>query len=182
MPEITTSTIQHLLDWEHKEYKAYNDGAGIMTIGIGHAIFDKEELFDGKPLISSVLNEEQVGRLLEQDLKVRVKIDKQIKEKILYTLTQNQYDALVLFIFNTGKLWNVLTEKINSFLKDPVKFEIILRKQWRYYNFSKGKTMAGLINRREGEIALFLNQYKGRDYYTKAKTIKNKIINPYYTI
>lgn len=178
---ITQSTIQHLIDWESKRYKAYDDGAGYMTIGVGHAIFDKNEKFENKLLLTSTLTDEEVEKLLMQDLSSRVKADQQIKDKITHLLTQNQYDALVLFIFNTGRLWNVLAGTINLYLTDHTKHENSLKKQWRYYNFANGKTMAGLINRREGELELFLNQYKGRDYYTKSKTVNGKIENPYYS-
>lgn len=176
MVAINEQTLKHIEDWESRKYSMYDDGAGYGTIGIGHAIFDKEEIFNNKKLVTAKLTDKEIEELLLQDLKNRLKAEKQIKDKITIELTQNQFDALVLFIFNTGTLWNALATVINTYGKDIN----ILKKQWRYYNTSRGKIMAGLINRREGELDLFLNQYKGRNYYNKSKTVDKKLIIGYY--
>lgn len=178
MTTINSNTKKILEDWEGRKYKLYDDGAGFGTVGVGHAVFDENEKFNGKLLISATLTDKEIDSLLAQDLAVRIKAEKQINEKINFPLTQNQFDAIVLFIFNTGTLWNVLSAAINAYGKN--KDEAALRKQWRYYNTSKGKIMAGLINRREAEVDLFLNQYKGRNYYDKSKTVNKKLIIGYY--
>lgn len=178
MVTINSNTIKTLEEWEARRYTLYDDGAGFGTIGVGHAIFDKNEKFDGKLLINATLTDKEIDSLLAQDLAIRIKAEKQINEKINFSLTQNQFDAIVLFVFNTGTLWNVLSTAINTYGK--YKDESALRKQWRYYNTSKGKIMAGLINRREAEVDLFLDQYKGRNYYDKSKTVNKKLIIGYY--
>lgn len=182
---IKDSTIKHLLDWESKHNKMYSDSVGVMTIGVGHAIFDKNEVFDGVKLISGILTYIQIDKLLENDLKTRVaaitQINKKIKKEIVDSFNQNQVDALVLFIFNQGSLWNVLSKAINDNYNSK-DGEVLIKTQWRKYRLAGGLPSAGLINRREGEIDLFFNKYKGRNFYIKAKTDKktNKIINPYY--
>jgi len=178
MITINKNTKKHIEDWEGREYSLYDDGAGFGTIGIGHAVFDNNETFKGKKLISSTLNDIEIEELLDQDLAVRLKAEKQIREKIDFELNQDQFDALILFIFNTGTLWNVLANAVNSYNK--TKNVNAIKKQWRYYNTSKGKIMAGLINRREGELDLFLGEYKGRNYYNKSKTVNKKLIIGYY--
>jgi len=175
---ISNSTYLHLIDWEKKHKTAYDDGAGYMTIGIGHAIFNKNETFEGKVLLKSTLTDEQIYRLLDQDLYFRIKATQQINKLITHKLEQYEFDALVLFAFNTGTIWNALAATINSYF--ITKDVDALKKRWRYYNFSNGKIMAGLVNRREGELDLFLNQYKGRNYYNKSKTVNNKLIIGYY--
>lgn len=170
--QIKDSTIFHLLEWEHKTYKAYDDGFKFMTIGVGHVIFDRNETFNNKKLISATLTDNEVNDLLIQDLKERVKAIEQIKNKIKVDLNQDQIDSLVLFIFNTGTLWNDLAKVINE--------KLDIESQFRKYITVKGKPTAGLINRREAEKDLYFSKYKGRNYYTKAKTVQGKIINQYY--
>ena len=66
------------------------------------------------------------------------------------TLTQHQFDALVSFKFNTGRLAGTgLLTRVNGGQFDAVPAEFM---KWVR---SKGKVLAGLKNRRQGEIALW---------------------------
>ena len=69
-------------------------------------------------------------------------------------LTQNQFDALVIFVFNIG---------INSFKNSSV-VKIIngektnykgLEDAWKAWNKSQGRVMQGLNNRRNAEYKLY---------------------------
>ena len=80
--------------------KAYKDSKSLWTIGIGHLIKLKE-----KVLLVKTLTDEEIEQLFRDDVKPI--------EEILakFELHQNQYDALVSFMFNIGN---------NGFLKSTV--------------------------------------------------------------
>lgn len=64
------------------------------------------------------------------------------------TLTQGQYDALVSFTYNCGQ------GNLQSLIKDRTLPEIA--EAMLLYNKSNGKTLSGLVRRREAERKLFL--------------------------
>jgi len=176
MYEIKNSTISHLTEWEFKSDKMYYDSSNFPTIGIGHRIMKKDETFMGKKLMQDVLSNDEIDALLRQDLNVRVKAIDTICHKIKINLNQNQVDALVLFIFNEGTIWNGLSNVIN----DKNNTESIIRKQWASYNKSLNKVVPGLINRRQGEVDLYFSVYEGRNFYVKSFTnAYGKIVNGY---
>jgi len=178
--QINTSTINFLTQWEFKSNKMYFDSSHYPTIGIGHLIKNKNETFMNKKLMIDILTDHEVDLLLQQDLIINLKVIDTISHKIKGNLNQNQVDALVLFIFNEGTIWNGLMNVINSYSNDYTLGETEIRTQWISYNKSRKKVVAGLINRRQGEVDLFFSKYMGRDYYNKAFTNSNgKIINNY---
>ncbi len=65
-------------------------------------------------------------------------------------LTQNEFDALVSFVYNPGRGWPGVRAAINS--GDKLKAVRIIEEQVR----SKGKVMNGLVRRRHDEAMLLL--------------------------
>lgn len=64
-------------------------------------------------------------------------------------ITQHQFDALVSFVFNTGKLANTgLLKKLNGNDYAAVPAEFM---KWTK---SKGEVLKGLVRRRKAEVAL----------------------------
>ena len=129
----------------------YNDVAGNPTIGVGH-LLTQDELSSGKISIGDKrvayyggLTGEQVDSLLSQDL---YWIEHEIKNRVK-NINQNQFDALVSFVFNIGVhafVKSTLLKKLNAGEYDQVPDQL---RRWIY---SGGKVVWGLINRREKEI------------------------------
>lgn len=69
----------------------YRDFAGILSIGIGHAIRQGEH-FD-------TLTDEEALELLSHDLRIAETV---VNEHVQVSLSQGQFDALVDFTFNCG--------------------------------------------------------------------------------
>lgn len=146
---------QLLTEWEGRCNEAYQDSAGLPTIGVGH-LLTKDELASGKILILGEaikyhdgLTALQIDRLLTQDL---AGSEGAVNSGLNVALNQNQFDALVSFTFNIGRkeFFNSTLRKIlnnGQFAKAP--------EQLRRWNRSGGKVVQGLINRRENEIKLF---------------------------
>jgi lysozyme len=96
-----------------------------------------------------------------------VQLDRWIKRNSV-KITQNQYDALISFIYNVG---------FGTFLNSTVASEIVKKRykdaahRLKWYNKSNGLVLNGLILRREWENKLFLSKEKdvqnARKIYTK---------------
>jgi len=125
--------------------KAYPDpgtGGEPYTIGYGHT--DKVKSGD-------IANEYQAGNLLLQDLQIAVKA---INTYVTWPLSQNQFDALVSFVFNVG---------VGNFSKSTLLKMINAHDftgaadQFLRWNRSGGNVMAGLNSRRIEERELFIS-------------------------
>jgi GH24 family phage-related lysozyme (muramidase) len=98
---ISSDGMRQLANREGKRNSKYKDSVGLWTIGIGHLIKPGEVFPD-------VMTDEQVYDLFRKDLQV---YEAAVNRFVLVTLKQNQYDALVSFVFNIG---------INGFAKSTV--------------------------------------------------------------
>jgi len=141
--------------WEGSRNEIYQDAAGLWTIGVGH-LLTRDELTSGKILIfgdpikyADGLNKLQIDRLLTQDLSGA---EGAVNAGVNVALNQNQFDALVSFVFNIGRqafyastLRKVLND--NKYNKAP--------EQFRRWNMAGGRVVPGLTNRRQNEIKLF---------------------------
>jgi len=143
--------------WEGLSTKVYNDSGGRPTIGIGH-LLTKQELTTGTLIIDGVsinidyhdLTEEQCWALLAQDLRVA---ERSVNELVKVPLNQNQFDALVSFVFNVGRSAfrdSTLLKFLNNgnFASVPMQL-----KRWNKVN---GNVVDGLVNRRQKEVDLWL--------------------------
>ncbi|MBV4465880.1 lysozyme [Pseudomonas sp. SWRI79] len=132
---------------------AYQDGAGIWTIGYGTT-----GKVDGQPIGRGlVIDENCAERLLRTSL---LTFEKDVNRLIkLDGLTQNQYDALVSLIYNIGTTnfsQSTLLRELNmgNVMRAAEQFLV-----WCKLTDAKTKqkiTSAGLLNRRRLERELFL--------------------------
>jgi len=157
--------LQFLKSVEGSKLKAYVDVAGHLTIGVGHKLTAQELktkviVVKGKAISwSNGISQEDVDDLLDQDTNY---FEKVINVHIKTQLSQNQFDALVSFVFNVGAsafLSSTLLRKINAQLLHHVPGELL---KWNKITDpqTKKKVMSrGLSNRRTKEINLWLGQY-----------------------
>ena len=114
------------------------------TIGFGNTFYA-----DGHPVASgdATLTKEQ-ARILMQNV-LSVSFEPAIN-RLLPTVSQNQYDALVCFAYNVGT-GNLASSTLLKKLKagEPCSAEFL---RW---NKAGGKELAGLTKRRQDEKALF---------------------------
>ena len=156
MMEMSSEGIDLLIKLEGLETKVYKDTAGIDTIGVGHVIKKNEDyLRNGITEIDAVI-------ILLDDIQ---KFEKGINKQVNINLTQNEFDALVIFAFNIGlgKKGNnrgfynsTIRKMIND---DNYKTNKYKTKEdaWKAFNKSGGKVDKELKNRRATEYNLFKN-------------------------
>lgn len=130
------------------------DCIGIWTEGWGRAMRDDRGNFikgiankSTAMAMISINNEEQAEMALKQDLIPREHI---VMQKIKVALNENQFSALVSYIYNTGGS-NTLYSLINKGASDTD----IRRWFEGHYITADGIVMKGLILRRKAEASLY---------------------------
>jgi lysozyme len=125
---------------------AYKDVVGKWTTGYGHLIrLPAEQYFVDTPVTP-----ELAANLLKEDIKVA---EQCITTNVRTTLTQEQYDALVSFIYNVGCAAfarSTLLFLLNKGEKERAAAQLL---RW---NKAGGEPVAGLTKRREEEMKLFM--------------------------
>lgn len=134
---------------------AYQDVAGLWTIGCGH-LLTRDELSSGKIWIGGQpvkwelgLTDAQVSALLAQDI---APVEQAVSVLVRVPITQNQFDALVLFAFNIGReafAKSSLLRRLNEGKPAEVPDQL---QRWVY---AGGKQVAGLRTRRAAEARLW---------------------------
>lgn len=155
MKKVSENGISLIKKLEGCRLTIYDDQAGLPTIGIGHLLTRTENVtgkiwISGEPyIIYNGLTEDLCTELLKQDLKVPVDT---VNQAVQVRLNQNQFDALVSFVFNIGCTAfrnSTVLLVINAGRIDQVP------KQLRYWVNVNGQISKGLQRRREAEIKLW---------------------------
>ena len=134
--------IRLIKQFEGCRLEAYKCPAGRLTIGYGHTGSDVK--------VGMKINQAQATALLIKDV---AKFEKIINETVKVKLNQNQFDALVSFVYNVGGTKfkkSTMLKFINAghFPLAAGQFDLWIK--------SKGKVLAGLVKRRKAEKELFL--------------------------
>ena len=125
--------------------KSYICSAGKRTIGYGHVILPDDNIIEP-------ITEDQAEDILEKDVNVA---ENAINKYVKVPLTQNQFDALVCFVFNVGRTnfkTSTLLKFINEQLWDKIPNQFM---RWVYHD---KKLIKGLENRRKIEVRLWNNE------------------------
>lgn len=130
--------------------KAYICPAGKLTIGYGHT---------GGVKSGDVISEKEAEEFLRADLVTA----EQALSRTGLMLNQNQFDALVSFIFNVGVgrpkshpkgpagfLGSTLLIKARRDVNDPS-----IADEFRKWKYGGGRILPGLVKRREEEVKLY---------------------------
>lgn len=147
---MTTSDVgvDLITSFEDTRTKAYDDGVGIWTIGIGTTVYPN----GNKVKQGDTCTLEQVKSYFKHDL---AKFETAVNESVAAPINQNQFDALVSLTYNIG----AGAFKDSALLKKLNKRDYQgAADQFLRWNKAGGKVMKGLVRRREAERALFLKK------------------------
>ena len=134
--------IALIKEFEGLRLKAYKCPGGVWTIGYGHTTGVKPGM---------VISEAQA----EEDLKADLIAFERYLNGLGLALNQNQFDALVSFIYNVGTgnfSSSTLLRKVRANPQDNSIMDEFLR--WVY---SKGRVLPGLQRRRLAEMKLYFS-------------------------
>lgn len=145
--KVSDKGIDFIKRWEGSRQEVYLDPVGLPTLGVGHLLSPNElQRFP----VGTKLSPEQVDSFLRNDLS---EAEVAVSDLVHTELDQSQFDSLVSFVFNVGEgnfKKSTLLRVLNSGLETDAADEFL---RWTY---AKGKTLPGLVKRREAERNLFL--------------------------
>lgn len=142
--EISEKGINFIKEVEGCELKAYKCSSGVWTIGYGHTGTDIKQ---GKEI-----SLEKAERYLKNDL---IRFCKAVNDLVTVELTQNQFDALVSFVFNVGV--GAFSSSTMLRLLNEKKYKDAAN-QFDRWIYSGGKVSDGLIRRRKMEKSYFIGK------------------------
>ena len=145
-----TNGIDLIISFEGFEAKPYADpatGNKPYTIGYGTTVYPSGKRVE---LTDPPIDKSTALTYLSHDLK---QFEYGVDALTVDTINQNQFGALVSFAYNCG-LQNLksstLLKKVNANPDDLTIFKEFLK-----WNKANGRTMAGLLRRREAEAKLY---------------------------
>ena len=138
--KTTDNLIEKLMEMEGCRLEAYEDAAGVPTIGYGHTkgvrMGDKISAYWAKELLREDIEE----------------VEWQVKE-LKVARTEGQLDALVSFAFNVG-IGRLMRSALLKAIRNGGSKAAITR-EFKRWVFAGGKKMPGLVKRREWEAKRF---------------------------
>ena len=144
--KINKEGLELIKHFEGCKLEAYLCPASIFTIGYGTTRYE-----DGSKVKQG--DEIQLGYaelLLREDLR---KFEGDIQKYVKSTLNENQFSALVSFVYNLGARnlsISTLLKKVNKNPNDET-----IRGEFMKWVKANGKTLNGLVKRREAEANLY---------------------------
>ena len=137
---ISEEGLSLIKKFEGCRLEAYKCSGGVWTIGYGHT----ENVNEG-----DTITQEKADKLLKSDIE---SFEVYVNYSVMVELDQGQFDALVAWTFNLGPgnlRESTMLKKLNKADYTSVPNEM---KRW---NKAGGKTLDGLIRRRNAEALLF---------------------------
>lgn len=150
--EISERGIELIKSFEGCRLTAYKalPSETYWTIGWGHYSADVHE--------GDTITQQEADEMLRVDL---IKYEDKVREyQDVYNFNQNQFDALVSFAYNVGSIRQLTVNGSRSIRE--------IAEMIPAYCKANGKTVKGLVRRREEEKRLFLEQCQdGRNLKTE---------------
>lgn len=141
--KVSIDGLKLIRNFEGFRAKAYVCPAGKLTIGIGTVIDTPGESY----LTTATITEEEAYELLRKDV---AKMEAQVIPSVKVALTQNQWDAIMSLVYNigTGAFNKSTVLRVINSNGDPAT----IKKAWLMWVKAAGKTLPGLVLRREKEL------------------------------
>ena len=129
-----------MMEMEGLRLEAYEDAAGVPTIGYGHT---------KNVRMGDRISEYWAKELLREDIE---EAEWQVKE-LRVAKTEGQLDALVSFVFNLG-IGRLNTSTLLKVIRNGGSMQQI-KKEFKRWVYGGGKQLPGLVKRREWEARRF---------------------------
>jgi len=140
--KASEKAIEVIKEHEGLRLKAYTDHVGVVTIGYGHTKTAREGM---------EIDQAQAEVLLKQDISGAERIVSWYVGRV----SQNQFDALVSFVFNVGSgkfKGSTLLKKVKADPNDPT-----IADEFKRWVRGGGKVLPGLVKRRTKEAELYFS-------------------------
>ena len=136
----TEVLLEKLMEMEGCRLEAYEDAAGVPTIGYGHT---------KNVRMGDRISEYWAKEMLREDIE---EAEWQVKE-LRVARTEGQLDALTSFVFNLG-----INKLQHSTLLETIRrggSKAAITREFKKWVYADGKKLPGLVKRREWEARRF---------------------------
>ena len=140
--KISQEGLSLIKKFEGCELEAYKCAAGVWTIGYGSTKGVKS---------GDTINQKEADQLLLHEM---AEYEGYINDMVQNNLKQNEFDALVSWVFNLGPA-NLKSSTLLKVLNSSHPDWNDIPAQIKRWNKAGGKVLQGLIRRREAEALLF---------------------------
>ena len=140
--QLSAEGLKLIKIWEGYRQRTFLDVAGFPTIGYGHRLLASESFPNG-------IEEAQANEILARDVRGA---EQTVTRLVKVALTQNQFDALVDFVFNLGQgklTTSTLLKELNRGHYDAAREQLL---RWDHAGTQEN---ANLKARRSAEYALW---------------------------
>lgn len=143
MLKTTELLIEKLKEFEGLRLEAYEDAAGVLTIGYGHT---------GRDVCKcDCISRQWAEMLLREDVEKAERLVRSLN----VAKTDGQLDALVSFVFNLG-IERLRKSTLLKVIREGGSASHI-RKEFKKWVYAGGQRLSGLEKRREWEAKRFLD-------------------------
>ena len=132
--------LSMLMVFEGLRLTAYEDAAGVLTLGYGHTKGVRR---------GDKISEYYAKVLLKQDI---AEFEEEVK-KLGVAQTEGQLDALVSFAFNLG-IGNLKSSTLLKTIREGGSM-LAIKREFKRWVYAGGKKLPGLVKRREWEARRF---------------------------
>ena len=144
--QISPKGLQLIKEFEGLRLDAYLCPAGILTVGYGHVVKERDNIRFGQ-----TITQERANIFLRDDVRWA---ENCVKSLVLVPINQNQFDALCSLVLNIGQTnfyRSTLLQKLNQ-----SNYKAAAENFSRWV-FAGKKKLPGLVRRREAERLLFIS-------------------------
>ncbi len=144
---ISKKTFEKIKEFEGCKLQAYQDAAGVWTIGYGHTYNVRQ---------GDRISQQYADEILLEDIE---NVERQLialHDPEVGRWTKAQLDAVVSFAFNVGiQRWRTSTLRRYIMQGKP---QGVICAEWMRWVYAGGKKQAGLVRRRQWESEHFFNE------------------------
>lgn len=138
--KTTDILLEKLMEMEGLRLEAYQDAAGVPTIGYGHT---------KNVRMGDRISEYWAKELLREDIEEAEWLVKELR----VAKTEGQLDALVSFVFNLG-IGRLKSSTLLKVIREGGSMQQV-KKEFKRWVYAGGKQLPGLVKRREWEARRF---------------------------
>ena len=143
---ITKLAFEKIKEFEGCRLQAYQDAAGVWTIGYGHTYNVRQ---------GDKISQQYADMLLQEDIEHVERHLIALHDPEVGCWTKAQLDAVVCFAFNVGiQRWRTSTLR-RYIMQDKPAQKIV--EEWMHWRYAGGKELPGLVKRREWESERFFD-------------------------
>ena len=159
--KMNTLGTNLIKEFEGLYLRAYKCPANVWTVGWGTTIYP-----NGRAVRSGdTCTREQAEQYLKHDIETKYSLHVRQANIFPKLRNDNEFSALVSFVYNVGRGGVHAPNSINRRIANGEDYRTVVETELPRWNKGNGRVLAGLVRRRQAEIALFQTAVSNQDKF-----------------